>query len=432
MSAAVVDIPIKYQPRPQQVEVHDLVSKHRFGVVVAHRRWGKSVCFANELIRRALSTNKADYRAAYISPTYSMSKSVIWDELRRYTVNIPQEFYRFNESELRLDFANGARIRLFGAENPDRLRGLYFDTVVFDEADMSKLETFTEVIRPAISDRKGDFYAIGTYKYTAGTLGTLYDMAEQEGWFRRTYPADTSGALDRDELQAAASVMSKEEYAREYDCVRVAAVTGAILGRLVDEADAEDRITSVPHDPSLPVTTAWDLGIGDSTAIWVCQQAGRGEVRLIDYYENSGEGLHHYAQVLANKGYTYREHIAPHDMGIRELGTGKTRLEVMQSLGVTFRILPRISQSARSEVDERIETSRMLLPRCWFDSQKTARGVDALRSWRRAQNATTGEFNPMPVHDWASHGADAFGYLAMGIREVAKVNRPKVDNRRIY
>ena len=115
-------------------------------------------------------------------------------------MNIPQEFYRFNESELRLDFANGARIRLFGAENPDRLRGLYFDTVVFDEADMSKLETFTEVIRPAISDRKGDFYAIGTYKYTAGTLGTLYDMAEQEGWFRRTYPADTSGALDSDEL----------------------------------------------------------------------------------------------------------------------------------------------------------------------------------------------------------------------------------------
>ena len=432
MSAAVVDIPIKYTPRPQQVEVHDLVSQHRFGVVVAHRRWGKSVCFANELIRRALSTNKEDYRAAYISPTYSMSKSVIWDELRRYTVNIPQEFYRFTESELRLDFANGARIRLFGAENPDRLRGLYFDTVVFDEADMSKLETFTEVIRPAISDRKGDFYAIGTYKYTAGTLGTLYDMAEQEGWFRRTYPADTSGALDSDELKAAASVMSKEEYAREYDCVRVAAVTGAILGRLVDEADADGRITSVPHDPSLPVTTAWDLGIGDSTSIWFCQQAGRGEVRLIDYYENSGEGLHHYAQVLADKGYTYREHIAPHDMGIRELGTGKTRLEVMQSLGVTFRILPRVSQSARNEIDERIETSRMLLPRCWFDSKKTARGVDALRSWRRAQNATPGEFNPMPVHDWASHGADAFGYLAMGIREVAKVNRPKVDNRRIY
>ena len=422
-------IEIPYLPRHQQEEVHDLVNTHRFGVVIAHRRWGKSVCFANELIKRALTTTKSDFRAAYVSPTYSMSKQVIWDELRRYCAALPSELYRFNDSELRLDFANGSRIRLFGADNPDRLRGQYFDTVVCDEMDMVKLETFTEVIRPAISDRKGSFYAIGTFKTANGALGQLYDMADQEGWFRRIYGASESGALDAEELADAAKVMSREEYAREYDCVRVSAVKNAILGRYVDEADEDGRITSVPYDPAIPVTTAWDLGVGDSTSIWFCQQVGRGEVRLIDYYEASGEGLPHYAQVLKDKGYSYGQHIAPHDIQVRELGTGRSRLEVAAGFGINFRVLPRVSQSTRSEIDERIEASRMLLPRCYFDAKKTASGIEALRSWHR-DTSPTGELKHQPVHDWSSHAADAFGYLAMGIRELVNVERPRPQNLR--
>tara|TARA_R110002096_G_scaffold169457_6_gene341158 strand:- start:7368 stop:8660 length:1293 start_codon:yes stop_codon:yes gene_type:complete len=429
MSAVSPIIEIPYLPRSQQQEVHDLVSSHRFGVVVAHRRWGKSVCFANELIKRALTTGRTDYRAAYLSPTYGMSKQVIWDELRRYCAALPPELYKFNDSELRVDFVNGSRVRLFGADNPDRLRGQYFDTVVADEMDMVKLETFTEVIRPAISDRKGSFYAIGTFKNSNGALGQLYDMAEQDGWFRRIYAADTSGALDEEELRDAAKVMSREEYAREYECVRVSAVKNSVLGRLVDEADDADRITSVPYDPALPVTTAWDLGIGDATSIWFMQQVGRGEVRLIDYYEASGEGLPHYAQVLKDKGYTYGEHIAPHDIGVRELGTGKTRVEVAAGFGISFRVLPRISQNTRSEIDERIEASRMLLPRCYFDKKKTAIGVEALRSWHR-DTTPTGELKHHPVHDWSSHAADAFGYLAMGIRQVGSVERPRAKVKR--
>jgi hypothetical protein len=429
LSAAVEPIEIPYLPREQQQEVHDLVSTHRFGVVVAHRRWGKSVCFANELIKRALTTDRDDYRAAYLSPTYSMSKQVIWDELRRYCASLPMELYKFNDSELRLDLANGSRIRLFGADNPDRLRGQYFDTVVADEMDMVKLATFTEVIRPAISDRKGSFYAIGTFQSTNGALGQLYDIAEQDGWFRRIYSADSSGALDADELADAAKVMSREEYAREYECVRISAVKNSILGRLVDEADEADRITSVPYDPSIPVTTAWDLGVGDATSIWFMQQVGRGEVRLIDYYEASGEGLPHYAQVLKDKGYSYGEHLAPHDIRVRELGTGKSRLEVAAGFGINFRVLPRVSQNTRSEIDERIEASRMLLPRCYFDQKKTAVGVEALRSWHR-DTTGNGELKHQPVHDWSSHAADAFGYLAMGIRQTGEVSRPKANLKR--
>ena len=417
-------IEIPYLPRPQQQEVHDLVSAHRFGVIVAHRRWGKSVCFANELIKKCLTTQKTDYRAAFMAPTYTQAKDVLWDELKRYLAPVPTELWSANESELRVDFSNGSRLRLYGADKPDRLRGLYFDDVVCDEWDTTKLEVFTEVIRPAISDRKGNFYAIGTFKTSNGALGQLYDMAEQDGWFRRVYPVSESASLDPEEVEDARKVMSREEFAREYDCVRVSAVKNAILGRYIDEADEADRITSVPYDPSLPVTTAWDLGVGDATSIWFCQQVGRGEVRLIDYYEASGEGLPHYAQVLKDKGYSYGEHIAPHDIGVRELGTGKSRLEVAAGFGVNFRVLPRVSQNTRSEIDERIEASRMLLPRCYFDREKTASGVEALRSWHR-DNTPTGELKHQPVHDWSSHAADAFGYLAMGIRALVNVERPR-------
>ena len=424
MSAAYQDIEIPYYPREQQREVHELVSTHRFGVIVAHRRWGKSVCFANELIKKCLSTEKPDYRAAFIAPTYQQAKAVLWDELKRYLAVMPRGVFTVNESELRMDFMNGARIRLFGADNPDRLRGLYFDDVVADEMDTTKLEMFTEIIRPAIADRKGNFYAIGTFKQSNGALGQLYDMADQDGWFRRIYPVSESRSLDPEEVEAAKGVMSREEFAREFECVRVSAVKNSILGRYIDEADEADRITSVPYDPSLPVTTAWDLGVGDSTSIWFAQQVGRGEVRLIDYYEASGEGLPHYAQVLKDRGYTYGEHIAPHDIGVRELGTGKSRLEVAAGFGINFRVLPRVSQNTRSEIDERIEASRMLLPRCFFDREKTATGVEALRSWHR-DTTPTGELKHQPVHDWASHAADAFGYLAMGIRELVNVERPR-------
>ena len=128
--------------------------------------------------------------------------------------------------------------------------------------------------------------------------------------------------------------------------------------------------------------------------------------------------------MLKDKGYSYGEHIAPHDIGVRELGTGKSRLEVAAGFGVNFRVLPRVSQNTRSEIDERIEASRMLLPRCYFDREKTASGVEALRSWHR-DNTPTGELKHQPVHDWSSHAADAFGYLAMGIRALVNVERPR-------
>lgn len=442
-------ITIPYKPRDQQMEVHDLCASHRFGVVVAHRRFGKSVLSFNDMQRDALSMNpdeRPNYRAAFIGPTYTQAKSILWDHARHYSAVVPG--VKYNESELRIDYPTGARLRIFGGDNPDSLRGMYFDLVVFDEFDLQKMAMWTEVVRPAIADRRGRAYFIGTFKYVDGPLGQIFDLAQGDpDWFVKVYKASETKILGElrsrqeidamrelarksgaplpqlSELEAAREVMSEEEFNREFECVRSAAVRGAIFGRLVDEADAEGRIReTIPVDPAIPVTTAWDLGVGDSTAIWFVQQVGS-EVRLVDYYEGSGEGLAHYARVLQEKKYIYREHIAPHDIGVRELGTGKSRLELAAGLGIFFRVLPRISQTVRSEIDERIEAGRMLLPRCYFDRVRCKHGIDALRSWRREENAKTGELRSQPIHDWASHGSDAFTYLAMGLRQVAKVNR---------
>jgi hypothetical protein len=301
---------------------------------------------------------------------------------------------------------------------------MYFDTVVFDEFDLQKMTMWSEVIRPAISDRRGQAYFIGTYKYVNGPLGLLYDGATPENWFRAVFKSSETNCVDADELEDAKTVMEEEEFAREYECKRVAAVHGSILGQYVDRAASEGRLSVVPHDPGLGVVTAWDLGMGDATAIWFAQTMGK-EIRLIDYYEASGEGLPHYANVLSRKGYTYLDHIAPHDVAVRELGTGKSRLEMAMELGIIFRVLPRVSQKMQSEVSERIEQSRRMISRCWFDEVECKKGLEALRSWRREINNRTGELSQRPLHNWASHGSDAFTYLAMGLQERVTVRRPK-------
>lgn len=183
-------------------------------------------------------------------------------------------------------------------------------------------------------------------------------------------------------------------------------VGGAIYVDSINVARTERRITAVPHDPTLRVDTCWDLGIGDSTAIWFLQTVGR-EVRLIDYYECSGEGLPHYAEVLDKRGYLYGKHWAPHDIQVRELGSGRSRIETAATLGLKFEVVPMLG------VEDGIHAVRMLFPRLWIDERKCAAGIEALSRYRRTYNSKLGEYTSTPVHDWSSHCADALRYLAV-------------------
>jgi phage terminase large subunit len=191
-------------------------------------------------------------------------------------------------------------------------------------------------------------------------------------------------------------------------------VEGAYYTVEMREANAEGRIGSAPYDRSVGVVTAWDLGVGDSTAIWFAQMVGP-EVRLIDYYESSGVGLDHYVAVLNSKGYNYTDHILPHDVRVRELGTGKSRLETLDNLGVRP-----ITIAAQLNVDDGIQAVRSLLGRAWFDEEKCERGIDCLRQYRRDYDENNKSFKARPLHDWSSHGADAMRYLAIGYRPMSQ------------
>jgi hypothetical protein len=404
-----MEVVIDYSPREQFRAFHD--RGERFAAIVAHRRAGKTVACVHDINRAALSTTKKSARFAYVAPFYAQAKDVAWNYAKEAAAPVPG--VTFNESELRIDYPNGARVRLYGADNYDRMRGIYLDGVVLDEYGDMDPRAWVEVIRPALADRKGWAVFIGTPKGE----NAFYEVCERakasDDWFHMRLKASETGLIDAEELAAARAEMSEDQYRQEFECAFDAAVVGAYYAKLLTEADDFGRVANVPHDPALPVYTAWDLGIGDSTAIWFAQFAGP-ELRLIDCYEASGVGLDHYASVLRAEGrarYNYADHFLPHDAWARELGTGRTREEVLRALGLPVLKAPQLS------VDDGINAARMILPRCYFDRNKCADGLRALRHYRAEFDEKRKVLRPRPLHDWSSHYADAFRYLAVSYRE---------------
>jgi phage terminase large subunit len=290
------------------------------------------------------------------------------------------------------------------------MRGKYFDDgVTIDEPAQMDPRAWPEVIRPTLSDYKGWATFIGTpqgrdwfYK-----IDLNEDGSEAPGFFRLTLKASDTGIIPAEELQSLKSGLTEEQYAQEFECSFEAAVIGAYYGKLMGQADADKRITGVPHEPTAMVFTAWDLGIRDSTAIWFAQVVGR-EIRLIDYYEATGADLGHYVREIMQRPYLYAGHFVPHDAQAKELGTGKSRLEVLESLG-----LKNLTIAPMHRVEDGINAVRTIIPRCWFDARKCARGIDALKLYRAEYDDKLQALKPRPVHDWTSHAADAFRYLAM-------------------
>ena len=186
----------------------------------------------------------------------------------------------------------------------------------------------------------------------------------------------------------------------------------------MEQATLTNRIASVPYEPTLEVFTSWDLGISDSTAIWFAQVADR-EIRLIDYYENSGAGLDHYVKILKEKDYVYADHFLPHDIQVKEMSTGRSRLEMLRGLGVRGRVVPKLP------LDDGINAVRAILPRCWFDRIKCERGIEALRQYRTQYNEKTQTFMQRPRHDWTSHASDSFRYLATSIKDGNSNNKSR-------
>lgn len=401
---AIITIP--YTPRPLQWKLHYEIERHRWAVLVLHRRFGKTVMLLNHLVKQCVTQNNTNPRYAYVAPYRNQAKTVAWDFLKYYSNPIPGRI--FNESELRVDFPSGGRIRLFGADNAEALRGLYLDGAVLDEYGTMDPRVFSAILRPALSDRQGWCVFSGTPNGRNHLYDLLEIAQETEGWYHAVIKASESGVLSQEELLDAQRIMSVEEYAREYECSFDASVEGCYYGNELNQAIADGRVTAVPYDPLLPVTTAWDLGVGDSTAIWFFQ-IHNNTIRVIDYFEASGEGLQYYAKELDRKPYKYDQHIMPHDIKVRELGTGQSRYETALKIGIKPIVIAKMLP-----VDDGIQAVRNIIPRCFFDKKKCAQGLAALQEYHKEYDEVRKEYKLRPFHDWTSHAADSFRMFAVG------------------
>lgn len=401
----VVDL--GYEPRPFQQAAHE--ASRRFTVLVAHRRFGKTVWAVRDAVDRLLRCNLPEPRVAYCAPFRNQAKRIAWFYLRAFTANIPGR--KIDKSDLTIGLPGDRLFSVLGTENPDALRGGYFDHIVLDEFAQMAAELMGEVVLPALADRLGSATILGTPKGT----NAFHDWAMRglsgvdPEIVTLIYKASETGVIDPRELERLRTLMSEAEYEQEFECSFLAAIAGAYYARELDRALADGRICEVPVDTSQQVFTCWDLGLSDATSIWFFQVIGT-QVRWIDFYQNDGVGLDHYAQILKAKPYTYGKHFLPHDIAVRELGNGQSRLATLEGLGIRP-----IDVGEAAPVEDGINAARNLINRSVFDATRCADGIDAMRHYRREWSGKLRVWRARPVHDWASHPADAFRTGAMGL-----------------
>ena len=398
-------VAIPYNPRWFQLKIHQELK--RFNVLVLHRRAGKTVLAINELIKRVVTCPLPRAHGHYVAPFYAQVKRIAWIYLKDYTVRIPGIDH--NESELLCTFPNGASIQLLGGDNYHSHRGIYSDFAVLDEPAQMHPALWGQVFRPALADRKGGALWIGTPNGMSNDFFDRWEFAGQEDskdWYRCMYKVNETGALERDEIIAASREMSREEFEQEFLCSFSSAIRGAYYGREMADLEEQGRIMDVPYDTDYPVVTSWDLGIRDSTVCHFWQIVGA-EHRLIDCEAFVGVGFPDMIKALRSKPYQYSHHIAPHDIRVRELGTGSSRLDVAAQLGVNFDIAPRVG------LQDGIQATRSLLKRVVIDRQKCKISLEALRNYRVEFDDKRRQFKNNPLHDWTSDYSDSVRYYAI-------------------
>ena len=403
------EVVIDYAPREAFKAFHQ--RKQRWACLVAHRRAGKTVSAINDLIRAAVMCKSRNPLFGYIAPYRSQAKSVAWGYLKQYAAPISQQA---NEQELEITLVNGAKIRLFGADNADAMRGLGFDGVLLDEFGDFKPSVWGSIIRPALSDKQGWAVFMGTPK-GKNQFWDVYQTSRMnpEEWFSLRLKASDSGILPQSEIDAVRAQISEDQFMQEYETNFEAAIIGAFYGVEMRMAADDGRITEVKYDPSLSTYTAWDLGYRDDTAIW-WYQVVKGEIHIIDYHSVSGASIPEIAKVVLKKPYHYTKHYLPHDARAKTLAAqGKSIIEQLgEFLGLSnLAIVPDLS------VQDGIQAVRMTLPRCYFDEEKCLEGIEALRQYQREWDEDKKSFRSSPKHDWTSHGSDAMRMLAIAWRD---------------
>lgn len=439
-----INLPHIYDSRDYQNDFWDAFhdegihkgKNYQLFVKVWHRRAGKDMTDWNAAIERVA---ESPMTCKYAFPTNDMARANLWESYTndglRFTDFVPLELRQrrnksddgLNDSLKRIEFVTGGSIRVISAHNPDRMRGSNDKLFVLSEFQAMD-PMVIDIIAPIIEANGGKVLINMTSNGDSAAKVLL------EAWRKDSsvYVSELSATqtpvfkpaqldkIHRDTIvRFEARGQSEEEatafFNQEYLCNWDSPVIGSYFGAAMRRADDEGRITSVPHETSLPVYTYWDLGMDDSMSIWFVQLHNR-ELRVIDYYENSGEGLAFYARMLKGnlenfermKYYDYGQHYAPHDIAVRELGTGVSRKETAKSLGVDFKTVQRPARKA-----DGIDSIRGLLSRCWFDEEHCRRGISALKGYKKEWNEKLMVYGDRPVHDWTSHATDAFQTFAL-------------------
>jgi phage terminase large subunit len=412
-------IPHNYKPRDYQLPFLAAMDRGtKRAVCVWHRRAGKDKTFLNHCIKRMFERVGTYY---YYFPTATMGRKILWDGIdrdgNRFLDHFPADIRdKINEQEMKIKLVNGSVFQVIGTDRLDVV-GTNPVGCTFSEYSLQNPKGW-EYVRPILAENDG--WAVFNFTprgYNHGKM--IYDIANNtEGWFSSLLTVDDTNAISREAIEEERrSGMSEELIMQEFYCSFDMGVEGSYYAKYIARARDENRIQPFNHDKSNRVHTAWDIGVGDSTAIWFYQLSGR-QIQLVDYFEAHGEGLPFYVSILEKKakelGYIYGDHYAPHDIRNREFGTGDSRLEAAKRLGINFRIIPVIS------IESGIERVRAILDRCYFSGVKCKDGILCLENYRKDFDEKNRAYKDRPLHDWTSHGADAFRYLAQSIKQAER------------
>lgn len=391
-------------------------------IEIAHRRWGKDDV---ALHRTACAAMERVGTYWHMLPEAAQARKAIWEAVnprtgkRRIDEAFPAAMRdTTREQEMFIRFVNGSTWQVVGSDNFDSLVGSPPIGVVFSEWALADPRAWA-YIRPILAENGGWALFITTPRGPNHAQNMYEGAVNDNEWFAERLPATETNVFTPEQLER-----ELREYIREYGpqigkamfdqefmCSFDAPMLGAFYASLMQEAADQGRIGKVHYERAVKVDTAWDLGMRDSTAIWFLQRVGR-EIRVIDYLESAGVGLDWYAKELSTKPYVYGEHFLPHDVEVKELGTGRSRLEMLRSLGIgNIRVIPQLP------VPDGINAVRLILPRCWFDAEKCQRGILALRTYRQEWDDKLKNLKPTPFHGWESHAADAMRYAAIAYRE---------------
>ena len=402
-----LEIVLQYKPRTHFIPLHE--SPKRWLYVVAHRRAGKTVALVNQLIRAATNNKRKapPPRYAYIGPSFDAAKDLVWQYLKYYTQNIPGVSYL--EGELSVTFPHGATIRLYGgALAYERMRGIYLDGAVLDEYPLLHPNAFTSVVRPCLADYRGFAIVSGTAAGEDHFHALKLRAEDDPNWDVFSIPVTDTGdsALSQAEVEEMRRDMSPDEFAREMLCSFAAPVEGAYYQEAINALQLQNRVTKVSPDLNTSVITAWDLGIKHLQVIWLFQICGR-ELHWIDYIEGSGKKLSHYTDLLAIKaksnGFSYRAHLLPHDVEVKELATGYSRRHELTGL-----LNEPVITVPQHNTEDGITATRASLGVSWFNEESTRKGLARLRSYRKGKSG-------IAVADEAEDAADAFRTGCVGI-----------------